>query len=212
VASVNTGPAVLLLRKWRASLQLRSDYLMLGGEGLGWFGSVNPSMTWQFNNGELNLDGVYTHRSYIRSVDAGRDGDYGSVGVTLGRYLNNRKTTATLGVRGVLFDAEDSQFGYAGGQLNAGFSSESWPSGTFYARGRYADLYYDGDDPLFGKERHDREYRATVGVTHEYKGKDDLLQNWVVNAFWERTFNDSNISDLYTYKRYQMMLMLSRNF
>lgn len=212
VASVHTGPAVLMLRNWRASFQLNSEYLTLGGRALGWFNSANPSITWQFDNGEVNLDAIYTQRTYRQDIDEGREGDYGAVGVTLGRYLNNRKVAATLGAYAVTFNADDDQYGYTGGELNAGFSAESWPDGTFYARGRYSDYYYEGDDPLFGKERHDREYRSTVGITHEFNGEEDLLEDWVVNAFWERTFNDSNLSGLYTYKRYQMMLMLSRGF
>ncbi|MCO6411888.1 MAG: DUF560 domain-containing protein [Thiogranum sp.] len=212
VASVNTGPAVLMLREWRASLQLNSEYLTLGGEALGWFNSVNPSFTWQFDNGEINFDAIYTNRVYRQDVDSGLEGHYGAAGVTLGRYFNNRKVAATLGANAVTFSADDDQWSYTGGEVHGGFSAESWPDGTFYVRGRYADLYYEGDDPLFQKERHDKEYRSTVGITHLYTGEDDLLKDWVVNAFWERTFNDSNLSGLYTYKRYQMMLMLSRGF
>ena len=71
---------------------------------------------------------------------------------------------------------------------------------------------YDGDDPLYDKERTDLELRTTAGVTHEYINDEDLLKDWIVNLFWERTHNNSNIGELYTYKRYQMMLMLSRAF
>jgi len=65
---------------------------------------------------------------------------------------------------------------------------------------------------LFNKDRTDLELRTTAGVTHEYSNDEDLLKDWVVNLFWERTYNNSNIGELYTYKRYQMMLMLSRPF
>jgi len=212
VASLNTGPALLMLRQWRASLQLKSDYLTIGGEALGWFNSVNPSMTWQFANGELNWDFNYTRRFYHRDVDDGREGDYLDTGVTLGRYLKNREIAATLGLTAIKFFADDDQYGYWGGQLNAGYSADTWPNGTFYARGRGGAYTYDGDDPLYQKERTDLELRTTLGVTHEYKTEGDLLKDWIVNAFWERTYNNSNIGDLYTYKRYQMMLMLSRAF
>jgi hypothetical protein len=212
VASLNTGPALLMLRNWRASLQLKSDYLTIGGEALGWFNGVSPAITWQVPNGEVTWDFEYTRRFYHRDVDDGREGDYLDTGVTLGRYLKNRSISATAGLRAIKFFADDDQYGYWGGQLDLGYSAETWENGTFYIRGRGGAYAYDGDEPLYGKERNDLELRTTAGITHAYKQDDDLLKNWLVNLFWERTYNNSNIGDLYTYKRYQMMLMLSRNF
>ena len=80
IASLNTGPALLMLRNWRASLQLKSDYLTLGDRALGWFNSVNPSITWQFRDGEVNWDAIYTRRFYHRDIDKGRKGDYLATG------------------------------------------------------------------------------------------------------------------------------------
>jgi hypothetical protein len=212
VASLNTGPALLMLRQWRASLQFKSDYLTIGGNALGWFNSINPSITWQYPNAELNWDFNYTRRFYHRDVDDGREGDYLDTGVTFGRYFRNRDIVATAGLTAIKFFADDDQYGYWGGQLNAGYSADTWPGGTFYLRGRGGAYTYDGDDPLFNKDRTDLELRTTAGVTHEYSNDEDLLKDWVVNLFWERTYNNSNIGELYTYKRYQMMLMLSRPF
>jgi tetratricopeptide (TPR) repeat protein len=212
IASLNTGPALLMLRDWRASLQLHSDYLTIGGEALGWFNGVTPSMTWQLDEGELNWEFNYTRRFYHRDVDDGREGDYLDTGVTIGQYLKNRSIAATGGLRAIKFFADDDQFGYWGGELSAGYSADTWENGTFYARARGGAYSYDGKDPLFEKDRTDLELRTTLGLTHEYKQEGDLLENWLVNLFWERTYNNSNIGDLYSYKRYQMMLMLSRSF
>lgn len=213
VASLNTGPALLMLRQWRASLQFKADYLTIGGEALGWFNSVNPSITWQLPKGELNWDFNYTRRFYHRDVDDGRNGDYLDTGVTLGHYLRrNREIAATAGLRAIKFFADDDEYGYWGGQLNLGYSAETWPSGTFYARARGGAYRYEGQDPLFQKDRDDLELRTTLGLTHEYSNDEDLLKDWIVNLFWERTHNNSNIGELYSYKRYQMMLMLSRSF
>ncbi len=212
VASINTGPAVLMLRHWRASLQFRSDYLTLGGHALGWFNSLNPSVTWQFDNGELNWDANYTRRSYNLNVDDGREGDFIDTGLTVGRYFNNRAVVATAGARASKFFADDDQFGYLGGQVNAGVSTDTWHNGSAYARGRVSVFQYDGRVSLFDKARDDIEYRTTAGLVHEYKDEGDLLKDWVVNLFWERTFNDSNIGPLYSYTRNQWMLNMSRGF
>ncbi len=212
VASVNTGPAVLLLRHWRASLQLRSEFLDLGARALGWFHSVNPSITWQFKNGELNWDTLYTRRSYYRDSDSGREGDYVATGLNLGHYFNNRRGTATVGVRGIRFFADADQFAYSAAQVSAGLSTRTYKNGSAYVRGRFTYYDYDGDDPIFLKPRREKEYVGTVGLTHEFKQPDDLLKGWVANLFWEGTHNDSNIGQLFSYGRNQTMLMLSRDF
>jgi len=212
VASVNTGPAVLMLRHWRASLQLRSDYLNLGGHALGWFNGVNPSITWQFNQAELNWDTVYTRRFYHKDADSGREGDYVATGLNFSRYFNHRRVATTTGARAIKFFADDDQYGYKGFQISAGVSTDTYKNGSAYARGRFGYYDYDGKDPTFNKAREEKEYVVTLGLSHQYNEPGDLLKGWVANLFWERTQNDSNIGQLYSYKRYQGMLSLSRSF
>lgn len=212
VASLNTGPAVLMLRNWRASLQLRSDYLNLGSASLGWFNSVNPSITWQYNNAEINWDTIYTRRFYHKSIDSGREGDFVASGVTFGQYFDNRRVAATAGGRVIKFWADDDVFGYKGFQVSAGISIDTYRNGSAYARQRYGYYDYDGKDFLGQNAREEHEYVSTIGLTHEYNEPGDLLKGWVANLFWERTENNSNIGQLYSYKRYQGMLSLSRNF
>ena len=213
VASISTGPAILMLRHWRASLLVRSDYMKLGGHALGWFNSLNPSITWQFENSELSWDAIYTRRNYTRKIDDGREGDYIATGLDYGRYFNSRRVATTLGAKAIKFFADDDQFGYAGGQLTAGVNTDTWHNGSAYARGRVSALEYDGRDTFSGtnKMRNDVEYTTTVGLMHEYKDEDDLLKNWVVSSYWERTENDSNIN-IFSYIRNQWMISLSRSF
>ena len=212
VASLNTGPAVLMLRHWRASLQVRSDYLTLGGHALGWFNSVNPSMTWQLNNAELNWDALYTRRFYHKDIDSQREGDYVSTGLNFGRYFDNRRVAVTTGARVIKFFADSDQYGYKGFQVSAGVSTDTYRNGSAYARGRYGYYDYDGKDPTYNKAREENEYVLTLGLSHKYNEPGDLFKGWVANLFWERTENNSNIGQLYSYKRYQGMLSLSRSF
>ncbi len=212
VASLNTGPAVLMLRNWRASLNFQSEYLTLGDKALGWFHSVKPSMTWQQTNSELTWDAVYTRRFYHQDIDKGREGDYFDTGVSGGLYFDKRRAVASGGARAIAFFADDDEFGYTGFQLNAGISTDTYRNGSAYARQRYAYYSYDGQDPTFSKDRNDREYVTTLGLVHEYNEPEDLLKGWSANLFWERSENDSNVGQLYSYKRYQTMLSLSRSF
>ncbi len=213
VASISTGPAVLMLRHWRASLLVRSDYLTLGGHALGWFNSLNPTVTWQFDNSELSWDAIYTRRNYNRNIDDGREGDYFATGVNYGRYFNNRRVVTTAGARAIKFFADDDEFGYLGGQLNVGVNTNTWHNGSAYARGRISLYEFDGRDSFSGldKKRDDIEYVTTVGLMHEYNDDDDLLKNWSVSGYWERTNNDSNIG-IYSYIRNQWMISMTRTF
>lgn len=212
VAGVSTGPAILMLRQWRASLLLRSEYLVLGEHALGWYHSVNPSITWQFNNAELNWDTLYTHRTYLPDEDSGQEGEYVATGLTYGHYLNNRRITATTGLRGIKFLADDDQYGYAGLQVTAGLSSRTYKNGSVYVRGRYGYYHYDGKDPTYQKSREENELTGTFGLVHEFREPEDVLKGWVANLFWEGTNNNSNIGPLYSYVRNQIMFQMSRDF
>ena len=212
VASLNTGPAILMLRHWRASLQLQTDYMTLGDKALGWFHSVKPSMTWQQKDSEFTWDANYTRRFYHQDIDKEREGDYVTTGLSGGRYFDNRRVVLSAGARVIKLFADDDQYGYKGFQVNAGVSTDTYRNGSAYARAQYGYYDYDGKDSIAQKAREEDEYIATLGLSHEYNEPGDLLKGWVANLFWERTENDSNIGQLYSYKRYQGMVSLSRNF
>jgi len=212
VASLNTGPAILMLRHWRASLQLQTDYMTLGDKALGWFHSVKPSMTWQQTDSEFTWDANYTRRFYHQDIDKEREGDYLTTGLSSGRYFDNRRVVVSAGARVIKLFADDDEFGYKGFQVNAGVSTDTYRNGSAYARAQYGYYDYDGKDSIAQKAREEDEYIATLGLSHEYNEPGDLLKGWVANLFWERTENDSNIGQLYSYKRYQGMVSLSRNF
>ena len=212
VASLNTGPAILMLRHWRASLQLQTDYMTLGDKALGWFHSVKPSMTWQQTDSEFTWDANYTRRFYHQDIDKEREGDYLTTGLSGGRYFDNRRVVVSAGARVIKLFADDDQYAYKGFQVNAGVSTDTYKNGSAYARAQYGYYDYDGKDSIALKAREEHEYIATLGLSHEYNEPGDLLKGWVANLFWERTENDSNIGQLYSYKRYQGMVSLSRNF
>ena len=212
VASLNTGPAILMLRHWRASLQLQTDYMTLGDKALGWFHSVKPSMTWQQTDSEFTWDANYTRRFYHQDIDKDREGDYLTTGLSGGRYFDNRRVVLSGGARVIKLFTDDDQYAYKGFQVNAGVSTDTYRNGSAYARAQYGYYDYDGEDSIALKAREEHEYIATLGLSHEYNEPGDLLKGWVANLFWERTENDSNIGQLYSYKRYQGMVSLSRNF
>lgn len=215
VLSLSTGPAWVVLRHWRANLALRGEYVWLSNSELALLTSINPAVTWQFQDGELTLDATVTDRDYedgrpsILGGDGGREGTYMAVGPSLGHYFNKRKVAAQIGVRAVDFDAEEDRYSYDGYELYAGVNVKTWEGGSVYGRVSYRDVEYDGVEPFFGIARDEDEQRYALGVRHEFK--DGYLNKWSLGGSFQYTENDSNLS-LYDYDREQVMVNLGRTF
>lgn len=207
VLSASTGPALVVLRHWRANLALNVDRILLGGEDLAWFNSLYPAVTWQFNNGEVTWDATFTDRRYDQSVDSGREGIYRASGLSVGKYMNQRKVAAQVGAHAVDFSADDDQYGYDGYELLAGLIVKTWPGGTVYGRANYRDVNYDANEPSFGVPRDEQEKRVVAGFHHDFRG--GHLDKWMLDGSFQYTNNDSNIS-IYSYDRRQVMVNLGR--
>lgn len=208
VLSASTGPAWVVLRHWRANLALTVDRIWLGGEELAWFASVNPAVTWQFDNGELTWDAIVTDRRYDESADSGREGTYKATGLSLGRYFQQRKVAAQVGARLLDFDADSDRYAHDGFELLAGLIVKAWPGGTVYARANYRDVEYDGIETV-GLARDERERRLAAGFQHDFRA--GRLEKWTLGGGIQYTENDSNIS-YFNYDRRQVMVNVGRTF
>lgn len=208
VLTASTGPAWVVLRHWRANLALTVDRIWLGGEELAWFASLNPAVTWQFNNGELTWDTTFTDRRYDESADSGREGFYRATGLSLGRYFLQRKVAAQVGARLLDFQADADRYGHDGYELLAGVIVKTWPGGTVFARANRRDVQYDGDEAV-GVARDERERRLSAGFQHDFRA--GYLEKWTLGGAIQYTDNDSNIS-YFNYDRRQVMLNLGRTF
>lgn len=208
VMTASTGPAWVVLRQWRANLALTVDRIWEGGDELAWFYSLNPAVTWQFNNGELTWDAAFTERHYDNSEDAGREGNYRATGLSLGRYFLQRKYAAQFGVRVMDFEADDDRYGYEGYELLAGLVIKAWSGGTLYARANHRDVQYD-DDEAVGVARDEIERRLAAGFQHDFSA--GHLDKWTLWGGIQYTDNESNIS-YFNYDRRQVMFNLGRTF
>ncbi len=210
VASLGTGPALVVLRHWRAALNLQLDYIELGGSPLARFTSLNPLVTWQFRDGEFTLDGSVGRRDYDDDADSGREGDYRQLGVMLAHYYDNRRVAVQLGVRHHDFEADVAGYGSSGPEYYLAGQWRAWPRGQLHARISQRDLDYDGTDPvLTSQSRDDRDRRLLVGFSHQFAG--GAFDKWRLNGDLLRTLNASNL-DLYDYRRTQINLALVRDF
>lgn len=211
ILTASTGPALLMLRHWRANLALNVDRIWLGGSELAWYTSLNPAVTWQFTDGELTWDATITDRRYDEIFDGGREGTYGATGLALGNYFQQRKVATQVGARLVDFSAEDDFLGYGGYELLAGVIVKAWPNGTLYGRFNYRDVEYDATEPGFATEgpRDETERRYSAGFQHDIKT--GYLDKWTLYGGIQYTDNGANIS-IYDYDRRQVTLNLGRTF
>ena len=214
VLSAGTGPALVMLRHWRATLPLTVDRIWLGGSELAWYTSLSPAVTWQFNNGELTWDATVTNRDYDdnRSTfdggDGGHEGIYKATGVAAGRYFQQRKVAAQVGARVLDFNADEAAYGYDGYELLAGVVVKTWPGGSVYGRANYRDVQYDGPEAS-GKARDEQERRLGVGFQHDFQA--GRLEKWTLIGALQYTDNDSNVS-YYNFDRQQVVFNLGRTF
>lgn len=211
IVSASTGPAWVVLREWRAALNLRLDKIWLGGDELGLFTSLNPLVTYQFNNGELTFTGTVSDRSYDDSANDDREGLYLNAGTSLGIYFNQRKVATQVGLELFEFDAEDDQWSNNGWEVFAGAIVKAWPQGQVYARTSLKSIDYDDPAVSLGatEARSDTLGSVELGFSHEFAG--GHLEKWKLSGSVNMTDNDSNVT-LTDYQRQQVGLNLSKTF
>lgn len=209
VATLSTGPSLVVLEEWRAGVNLTLDHVRLGGDDLALFTTLQPHATWQFDGGELTLDGAYTHRRYDDNADSGREGDYVAAGASLVRYFLDRRLSLQGGLHYLDFDADAARWAYDGPEIMLAAAWRGWDRGEIFARAVQRNLDYAGIFPPFGEARDERERRLVLGFSHRFAA--GRLAGWRMTGEFSRVLNRSNIG-LFEYDRSQASLTFRRDF
>jgi tetratricopeptide (TPR) repeat protein len=209
VLSLSTGPSLLVLQAWRASLLGRVDYIRLSDEDLAWYLSLTPTVSWQYKNSELTWDALLLKRDFIQEEDAGRDSSYMSTGLYYGHLFKDGKYAVQVGGRVFKDDADLIRFSNDGTELLIGANMVAWANGSVYAKATQKDIEYEGREPVFSRARDERERRYEVGFSHLFK--ETLLKEWKLNGSFEYTENESNVP-IYDFTRNVTAVSLSRTF
>ena len=209
VLSLSTGPSLMVLQAWRASLIGRVDYLRLSDENLAWYLSLSPSVSWQYKNSEFTWDALILNRDFTEDVDAGRDSIYLSTGLYYGYLFKEGKYAVQAGARVFQEDADFNRFSNDGTEILIGVNMVAWANGSVYARASQKDIDYDGKEPVFAESRNERERRYEIGFNHLFR--ENVLKEWKLSGSYAYTENDSNV-DIYNYRRDVTAVSLSRVF
>ena len=207
--SVSTGPGVIVPNKWRAKLNLQVDGLYLGGNYLGLYTSISPTVVMQMKNGELTWDALVLKKDFDRAVDDGRNSHFYQTGISYGHLLMQGKLALQGGVHIFKEDASAARFSNDGWEAFGGINAAAWENGNVYGRYSYKETKFDGIEPVFALARDEAEKRFEVGFGHGFK--EGLMKGWRLSGSWQRTENDSNVN-IYTYKRQVTGVTIGRSF
>ncbi|MEW6514167.1 MAG: hypothetical protein AB1443_09210 [Pseudomonadota bacterium] len=207
--TLSTGPGWIAPGKWRANINMQLDDLYLGDESLALFSSISPSFTWQLKGAELTANAIYLNKDFKRSIDAGRNSDYLSAGLSYGHLFNQGKVAVQGGLSFFDESADASHYSNDGWEAFVGANFVAWENGNIYARYSFKDANFDGVTPGFTVARDETEDRYEIGFGHNFR--EGALAKWKLTGSWQQTRARSNVS-IFTYDREVVSVNLGRSF
>ncbi|MDE2401143.1 MAG: hypothetical protein KGL90_05725 [Burkholderiales bacterium] len=210
VATVATGPTLVVGQGWRGNVNFQADRLTLGDKALALYSSISPSSTWSLGKGsELTVDAQWVYRNFDRDQDQGRTSHYNSVGLSYGGLFNQNRLALQGGVRLFSESAKESRFSNSGYEYFVGGRQNVWTGGDLFARASWRHSGYEGDEVFFGIPRRETEQRLELGASHQYQA--GWLDKWQTAATLTRVHNQANL-DLYRYDRDMVQVTLGRSY
>lgn len=212
IVSVSTGPGWFKPHQWRGGVSAEVNYVRLGHEYYALFTGLDPHYTWIRDNDrtEIAIDALLQRRDYKRAVDAGRDSNYNSVGVSVGHLLSGGRLSVQGGLRAFREDADKTAYSNDGAEAFVGANYRRSAGTNFYGRVTYRDQHYKAVDPTYSytSKRKDHQYLFVAGVNHMLTI--GFMRGWVVKGNVTLTRHHSN-QGLYAYDRDQVALSLERS-
>lgn len=205
VVTLATGPGLILGDGFRGNINLQLDHISFGGRDLGLYTSVTPSMTWRALGGELTTDVQVSQRNFSRPTDAGRQGQFRSLGVSYGRILMGQLAVQG-GARSFVENTREDRFSNRGDELFLG-GRLKWSGLDFFLRTAWRNTRFAGVEPIFGIARQEVERRNELGVSYALGSASE----WLLSGTVANVHNKANIS-LYGYNRDTVTITLSRSF
>lgn len=210
VLSLSTGPLAVVADRWRMGADFTYDYIRLGHTKLADIYGVSPSITWNVTkNTDISLISKFQKRDFDETVAAGRDSDFQSVDLNIGRSFYNAKLTFQVGAGLFNENADVDRFGNDGYQLSTGVNWKAADNDNLYFNSVYRKSEFDGDEVLFNEARDERENRYALGFNHRFT--EQYVKDWTMDASISHIDNNSNVP-IYEYRRTQFSLTFSKYF
>ena len=208
VLTLTTGPAWISPPRLRASAPVQFERLDLGGHAYLDMLGGNPAVVFGGPAGtEAQFDAQLQRRDYRRTVDAGRDSRYRSLGLQAGRVIGGM--TLQAGARLNREDADAASWDYHGSEWFALAARRFAPYTTAYLRFTRMRSDYDEADPTAATGRTDKETRFALGAAYQFGDRPD--GPWSLAATLLEIRHRSNLP-MYAFDRRQWSLTLTGSF
>jgi len=214
VITARTGPVFLAARKWRFQLPVQVDHVMIGDNSIAVYAGVFPSLTYFYGRLSLTVNGQVQDRDFRRSIDESRDSLYTAGGVSISYRSLDGRFEVGLGVQvfnenAHIDDAGSDRRSNDGEQFTGSANFRPWPNINTFVLASLRKRDFDGVEPVFAVARDEDEKRFAIGANYTFS--DSYLNDWVAQASFRHTDNDSNVV-LFDYDRDQYLFTLSRSF
>lgn len=210
VVTLATGPTLIVGSAWRGNINLQVDHLTFGGDTLGVYTSLSPSVSARVGiDGEITGDLQWVRRDFKRDIDQGRDSNYRSFGLAYGHLFNRGQIAVQAGGRWFDESADTARFSNDGYEYFVGARLRAWNGGDLFARAAWRRARYDGVEPLFNAARRETERRVELGASHTFQA--GWLEKWQLSGTVTNVHNEANLS-LYGYDRDTVQITLGRGF
>ena len=212
VFSLNTGPALIAEKNWRAALNFKLDKLLFGNDDYAEYVGINPLYTYSIMQDlEITFENITTARKYDQPEDQGLTGTQTMWGMDIAKFYARQAIGLQAGVKYHDNGAKDGSLHYTGAEFYIGAQVPAWTDAQAYLTISSRDYKYKAPDTAngFTDIRDETELLAVLGVSHDFR--QGPLKSWTLNAQYTFTDNDSNLRP-FTYERNVFEVNMRRYF
>jgi len=197
ILALNTGPALIATKSWRAALNFKLDKILFGNDDYAEYVGINPLFTYTIvDDLEITFENRTTAREYDQQDAKGLTGTKTLWAIDVAKFYPNQGIGLQAGIKYHDNGAKDASLHFTGAELYFGGQMAAWTNANAYMTISTRDYGYKAPDGTFSTTtaRDDTEILAVLGVSHNFKGK-SFLKSWTLNAQYTFTDNSSNINE-----------------
>lgn len=212
VLTINTGPALIVDKLWRAAFNFKLDKLNFGNQSYARYVGINPLFTYSIMPDlEVTFENVTSAREYDQVKDQGLKGTLTSWIFDVAKLYAEQGMGVQAGIKYHDNGAKAGYLHYTGAEVYLGGQMPAWKNARAYLTLSARDYKYKAADTFagFSEKRNETEILAVIGVSHDIRSS--LLKSWTLNSQITLSKNDSNIPN-FTYDRQIIEVNMRRYF
>ena len=197
VASLSTGPALVLADDWSLQFNFKADKVFFGGDSYSFNLGLNPVLSLSLDDDlQIRIENQTTVREFDNTSDQGLDGISKMYGVGVSKLFNKQTFGIDGGLRYHSNGADRGDLNANGVEVYMGIQAATKNADSrTYLELSSREYDYTASELSVGTGpsaivRRETELVFTMGFSHDFKAK--TLKDWTINAQITHTENDSN--------------------